>query len=101
MLLSYGELAKELREIAEREAVDGVKFKILETGGTAVKRTVQKSNPTATPGCPYTDCLACKGGRGMGGNCGKSNVQYELECRMCPEEEKCVYIGETSRNRYC
>ena len=95
-----GELAKELKEIADKEAVAGMKFKIVETGGTAVKHTVQSSNPTATPGCPYNDCLACKHGRGGGGRCLKSNVQYQLGCRMCNEEEKGLYIGESSRNLY-
>ena len=61
---------------------------------------MQKSNPTATPGCPYQDCLACKGGRGEGGCCLKSNVQYQLECGLCTEEEKGIYIGESSRNLY-
>ena len=95
-----GELAKELKAIAEREEVAGMKFKIVETGGTTVKQTVQKSNPTATPGCPFNDCLACKNGRGKGGMCLQSNVQYQLECTMCTEEDKGVYIGESSRNLY-
>ena len=95
-----GELAKEMKDIADREAVAGMRFKIVETGGTAIKHTVQISNPTATPGCPYNDCLACKHGRGGGGRCLKSNIQYQLECRMCDEEEKGVYIGESSRNLY-
>ena len=61
---------------------------------------VHKSNPTATPGCPFNDCLACKNGRGGGGMCLQSNVQYQLECTMCTEEDKGVYIGESSRNLY-
>ena len=65
-----------------------------------MKHTVQKSNPTATPGCPSKDCLACKEGRGKGGSCLKSNIQYELECGLCTEEQKGVYIGESSRNLY-
>ena len=95
-----GELAKTLREIADREAVDGLKFKIIETGGVSVERAVRNSNPTATPGCPNQDCLACKGGRGGGGFCLKSNIQYQLECGQCTGEEKGVYIGESSRNLY-
>ena len=95
-----GELAKEMKEIAEREAVTGLKFKIIETGGNAIKHLVQRSNPTATPGCPSKDCLACKEGRGKGGSCLKSNIQYELECGLCTEEQKGIYIGESSRNLY-
>ena len=35
-----------------------------------------------------------------GANCRKSNVQYQLECELCPSEDKSTYIGETSRNLY-
>ena len=62
--------------------------------------TVQSSNPTGLPGCHNTDCLACKAGPGNGGNCLKSNVQYELNYKLCPLEDRCTYIGETSRNLY-
>ena len=95
-----GKLAKELREVAKSEAINGVKFKIVEMGGTPVKMMFQKSNPTATPGCDNGDCIACADGRGKGGNCLKSNIQYQLECQLCPVEDTCVYIGETSRNLY-
>ena len=94
------ELVKMIREIAEKEAEDGLRFKIIETGGNTVKSTVQRSNPTATPGCPAGDCLACAGERGKGGNCRRSNVQYQLDCRMCPATDRCTYLGETSRNLY-
>ena len=93
-------LAKALREVAEREAESGLRFKVVEGGGRTVKSVVQKSNPTATPGCGYTDCMACAGGPGKGGNCLRSNVQYELRCGKCPVEEPSVYLGETSRNLY-
>ena len=77
-----------------------MKYKIIESGGRKLKSKLQKSNPTATPGCDNADCLACAGGRGKGGPCMKSNVQYELECELCPDTDKCVYIGESSRNLY-
>ena len=32
--------------------------------------------------------------------CLQSNVQYQLECTMCTDEDKGVYIGESSRNLY-
>ena len=94
------ELAKMLRGIAEKEAAEGVKFQVVETGGLTIKSEVQRSNPTATAGCQELDCLPCRIEPGMGGNCRRSGVQYQLECRQCPEEEVCVYIGETSRNLY-
>ena len=93
------ELAKTLRAIAEREAAEGVKFKVIETGGLTIKSEVQRSNPTATAGCLDQDCLPCRIEPGMGGNCRRSGVQYQLRCRLCPEEDVC-YIGETSRNLY-
>ena len=65
-----------------------------------VKHLVQKGNPTATPGCADMACVVCRGGSGRGASCRKSNVQYQLECNLCPEEEKSMYIGETSRNLY-
>ena len=61
---------------------------------------VHKSNLTGTPGCDNGDCLACKEGRGKGGSCLKSNVQYELRCRRCTGDDQCVYLGETARNLY-
>ena len=96
-----GELAQELREIARQEGLGDLKFKIVELGGVPVKRLLQKSNPTATPGCDSADCLPCSSGRGKGGNCRKSNVQYQLEFDLCPDTaDGCIYIGESSRNLY-
>ena len=92
------ELLHMLREVAETEAVNGLKFKILEKGGKMVKRAVQKSNPTGSPGCTSPDCVACKEGRGKGGNCRKGNIEYRMNCNQCPEADPSHYIGETSRN---
>ena len=94
------ELLRMLREVASRETDAGLKFKIVETGGRTLKSQVQVSNPTATPGCPSGDCLACRGGPGTGGNCRRSNVLYRIDCGLCEEEERCTYVGETSRNLY-
>ena len=89
-----------LRQIAEEEAEAGIKFKVLETGGKSVKAKVQVSNPTATAGCAETDCMACRPGRGEGGNCHGSGINYEIECQLCPAEARSVYLGETARNLY-
>ena len=94
------ELAKMLRKVAESEAEAGVMFKIVETGGNSVKSLIEKSNPTATRGYDETNCMACQDGRGKGGNCRLSNIQYEVECQLCPQGNKSVYIGESSRNIY-
>ena len=94
------ELLQMLREVAQTEAQPGLQFRIIEKGGRTVKRATQKSNPTATGGCAGGDCLACKGGRGTGGPCRKSNILYEIGCRQCPEDQQAVYLGETARNLY-
>ena len=101
------ELLLRLRKVADQEAIPGLKFKVLEKGGVTIKHKVQVSNPTATPGCPETDCVACRTERGKGGSCRKGNIQYEMECRLCKEEtdrqtdaDRTVYIGETSRNLF-
>ena len=94
------ELLQMLREVAQSEAQPGLKFKIVEKGGKTVKRAAQKSNPTASGGCQGGDCLACKGGRGTGGSCRKSNVLYEIACQLCPDDRQAVYLGETARNLY-
>ena len=91
---------KMMRKVAEEEARDGIKFKILEVGGRTLKNELQRSNPTATPGCDKSDCLPCSGGRGKGGKCHKNNVNYIIECHLCPEGKRFVYWGETSRNLY-
>ena len=32
--------------------------------------------------------------------CRKSNIQYEIECELCPSDSRSMYIGESSRNLY-
>ena len=96
-----GELASRLRTIVEEEQrTVGLRFKIVEQGGITIKKRAQKSNPTATPGCPDIDCIPCKGGRGGGGDCRKSNIEYSMECCLCPDERPTAYHGETSRNLF-
>jgi hypothetical protein len=94
------ELASLLREIADREAEDGVSFKIIETAGLSMKRVLQVSNPLESKGCDSPDCLPCKDGRGNGGNCRGCGTNYQIECQLCPDGERPVYIGESSRNLY-
>ena len=91
---------KMMKKVAEEEAKEGIRFKIMEVGGRTIKRELQRSNPTATPGCTESDCIACSMERDKGGDCRKNNVNYEIECQLCPEGKKHVYIGETSRNLY-
>ena len=95
-----GELARILRQVAETEAEAGVSFKIIETGGRTVKSIVQKSNPTETAGCENDRCVACRPGRGEGGPCRGSNINYEIECQLCPADKRSKYVGESSRNLF-
>jgi hypothetical protein len=94
------ELAQSLKAIADSEAEAGVHFKVIETGGLSLKAVLQRSNPLETGGCETPDCLPCKHGRGEGGNCKGCGVNYQLECQLCPDGERSVYIGESSRNLY-
>ena len=95
-----GELARALRQIAEKEAEAGVLFKIIETGGTTMKTSIQKSNPTATAGCEDEQCIACKAGRGEGGNCRSCSINYQVDCQLCPADKRSRYIGESARNLF-
>ena len=73
-----------------------------------MKHITQRSNPTATLGCPDSSCVGCRTGRGMGGRCRQGNVGYEMECNLCKETAeqsnnsaaRTTYIGETSRNLF-
>ena len=95
-----GELAKRLRKIADKEKKKELHFNVVEMGGRTLKAEMQKSNPTATPGCQKEDCLPCSNGRGKGGKCHKSSVNYQIECLECPKDQRPVYHGETSKNLY-
>lgn len=95
-----GVLMRMMRRVADEEAKGDIKFKILEVGGRSMKRILQRSNPTAVPGCEEQDCLACYPERGKGGDCRRNNINYEIECQLCPVGKRPVYIGETSRNLY-
>ena len=94
------QLLKEMREVAEKESKDGIKLNVVESGGATLKRELQRSNPTAAPGCDKGDCPCCKEDRGKGGQCHRANVNYEVICELCPKESQTKYIGETSRNLY-
>ena len=61
---------------------------------------MHKSVMHPATGCEDTECIACRDERGRGGNCRRNNVNYEIECELCPEGRRPVYIGETARNLY-
>ena len=78
----------------------GCGCEIVESRGSSIKIQLQKPNQTATPGCKEPDYLPCNYGRGVGGNCRQSNVEYEFECQLCPENSRSVCLGDTSWNLY-
>ena len=90
------ELLKRVRKAAEETEKEGIKFTFVEMGGRTIKSELQRSNPTATPGCNLPDCICCREERGKGGQCHRNNVNYEVKCKLCPA----VYIGETAKNLY-
>ena len=92
------ELANCLKFIADREAEAGVHFKIVETGGISLKSVMQRSNPLETPGCDRSDCFPCKQVKGEGGQREACGIQYQVQYQFCPQDQKAVYIGKSSRN---
>ena len=64
-----------------------------------MKRKLQKTNPGRTVGCDSSDCLACKNGKGEGGDCRRNSVGYNLVCDLCGGDNVC-YVGETGQNVY-
>ena len=79
---SEGELSTRLQCVIN-DNPGPVKIKIQEQGGIQVKTRLQKTNPGRTKGCNSEDCLACKHGRGKGGECRRNNVGYTLICDLC------------------
>ena len=49
--IPMGELAKELREIVEKEKIEGITFRVVEMGGRTVKSQLQRLKPTKLKGC--------------------------------------------------
>ena len=66
----------------------GLKFKIVERGGTMVEWDLQKSNPTATGGFQSGDCPACKEGSGKGGPRSLPASNAQLTARLSSLEKQ-------------
>ena len=63
-----GVLAQRLQDIADKEAIPGLKFKVVEKGGKTFERILTKSNPTAT------------------GNCGRTDKHGNMDCVPCSQD---------------
>ena len=53
------ELARMLKEVADREMEAGVRFKVVETGGKTVEAALKLANPTETKGCTNRQIVGC------------------------------------------
>ena len=93
-----GELAKILKRVADRSTEAGVKFKIVESGGKKLEAALKTANPTESPGCIDRRCVACRNERGSGGNCRGSNINYKMECQLCPTNQ--IYRGVIKESFY-
>ena len=93
-----GELAKKFQLVVDKNP-GPVKIKVQEQGGVPVTRLLQRNNPGRSKGCDSADCLACKHGKGKGGECRRNNVGYELVCDLCGGQNVC-YVGESGQNVY-
>ena len=72
----------------------GFKIKVVEKGGIAIKRLVQKSDLFKPQQCEREDCPVCwADGTGP---CNRESVTYESKCTRCNN----VYVRETSRSTY-
>ena len=86
-----------LREVADRDVMPGLKFKLVERAELWSNGLYRK--PTQQPWADVPVEIA-KHAKGGGGPCRKSNVLYEFSCQQCPADRKAVYIGESARNLY-
>ena len=74
----------------------GLKIRVAESAGRALKSMIQTSDPFNTEDCHgmYKEkCPVCKSGNK---NCRKEGVTYEIACINCGD----VYVGETGDNGY-
>ena len=72
----------------------GLKIKVVEKAGVAIKKLLQRSDPFKSRKCERGDCPVCReDGKGP---CDRQSVIYDIKCAECND----IYIGETSRSAY-
>ena len=81
-----GILAKRLQK-AENDIskLTGDRVKVVERGGTSIRRILVKSNPWAGSLCGRENCLPCMFGDGKQ-DCFSKGVVYDMTCTSCEEE---------------
>ena len=96
-----GELARRMKKVALEEKEKEINFKIVEMGGTTLKKELQKSNLTATPGCrKVVYYIRCRKERGQGCQCLRNNVSFKVRMQYhifyCQRDRKHISkIGKT------
>ena len=104
-----GILAKRLQK-AENDIsrLTGDRVKVVERGGTNIRRMLVKSNPWAGSLCGRDNCLPCMSADGKQ-DCFSKGVVYDMTCTTCEDEAKDKndlnvplyrYTGTTARSIY-
>ena len=103
-----GILAKQLQKVENViSKLTGDRVKVVERGGTSIKKILVKSNPWAGALCGRENCLPCMFGSEENQDCFSKGVVYDMTCTICEEEAKdrndlkipiYRYTGTTSRS---
>ena len=91
------ELLKRMRKAAEETEKEGIKFTLVEMGGRTLKSELQRSNPTATPGCNLADCHCCKGEEGKGANATETMLIIRSYASFAQKGEKWCTLEKLPR----
>ena len=89
----------------------GVRVRVVENAGTALKRVFSSTNPWGSSECGRPDCVVCSQGDEQVQDCRRRNILYENRCTVCQvgnEKDdsklsgtgKGIYVGESSRSMY-
>ena len=95
-------LAASVRQVVEEEGGRlGLKVKVQEGAGVALRRSVVTGDMGAGQPCPQGDCPLCLTGDGKGGlSHHRSGAVYKGDCLIC-EEQVAKYWGESGDSGYC
>lgn len=97
-----GVLAEKVRENLEKGRQPAkTKTKVIEDGGSSVRKGIIQSNQFPRQKCERENCLLClqQEGENKSVICDKENIGYAGECSRCPAGSF-AYIGETSKTAF-
>ena len=82
-----------------REGTNQRRVKFVERGGETLKDKLCRNNPWSKVKCGRELCITCPSSKeGMGGECRKEGVVYEITCMKCKEEGVTAeYVGQSAR----